>query len=320
MFDLRLMQHYLNELVPVVESEGGNQKKWRVEIPDLAFSYPFTLHALLALSALHLSQQIAPESRLECKERAADHFALSLPPMIEAMNNVSDSNSTALFAASMLITLYYFALGPPSGHYLGFSDEGEPEWLYHLRGTHSLMQELRPELLSGWFDTSWEKPSPDEQDGWSTSPNAKLLTDSKRHILDLRNHISTLRLESEHFEKYLAALDLLDYAFTKAFSTTATPASPINALIWLYTMKPPFVAALQQKLPLALVVFAYFDVLLAQVGDTWYLKGWSRHIMAGVCKHLHADYRQWLDWPLQSVDNAFAGLDPTPQSQNLIDP
>lgn len=291
--DMQLLHHFVCDLSQMFADEGRSLRKWRVDIPKIGIDHPFVLHAILAVSALHLSRDMPHAERQRYKTRAADHCANTLPVMISALNDTSELDSSALFAAAMFLTLYHLALGPTPGQYLGYSDDGEAEWMWLFRGLRYISETARPELLKDWREDVSSSPRPVHPD----DSNHSLLLESQKHIAKLRNHIVALRMESDHFDRYLTALDSLEESFVKTLDTRHKLASQ-EAIAWLYRMRPDFVTALQEKLPMALVIFAHFGVLLSRLEHIWYINGWSEHILTNIQSHLHLSYREWLTWPL----------------------
>ncbi|UZP40528.1 hypothetical protein NXS19_008344 [Fusarium pseudograminearum] len=86
---------------------------WQEAFPQMGFQYPFVLHALLGLSALHIAYQ-SPSER---KQRWLDgmyHHGEALAGFQKQISNVTADNSEALFTWSICNVLYVFAMSNPS--------------------------------------------------------------------------------------------------------------------------------------------------------------------------------------------------------------
>lgn len=127
---MEVLHHYSTEVSDLSALEGRNVSKWRNEIPALAFSSSCVLHALLAFSALHLAHTSTGDRRAEFRNRGAYHYSLTLPQMVQSLPEVDDTTANTLYVAASLLCFYSLAKGPQPGQYLGFSDEGEAEWLW----------------------------------------------------------------------------------------------------------------------------------------------------------------------------------------------
>lgn len=73
----------------------------------------------------------------------------------------------------------------------------------------------------------------------------------------------------------------------------------INA--WVITAGKDFTEMLSQQHPIALVMLAYYAVLLSLRPNTWWLQGWPDMIMEGVDNILEGDHDDLLEWPKQMI-------------------
>lgn len=59
---------------------------------------------------------------------------------------------------------------------------------------------------------------------------------------------------------------------------------------WLYMPPDDFVVDLQHHNTVALVIFAFYTVLLKRISSVWFIKGWPEHIMAGIHRFALEEY------------------------------
>jgi hypothetical protein len=76
---------------------------------------------------------------------------------------------------------------------------------------------------------------------------------------------------------------------------------------WLYRLPEEFNDLLKQKHPAALMILAYFVVLLKELGNAWYMEGWVDHILEGIVQFLGKQYEPTIDWPIQEIRKVEAG-------------
>lgn len=69
-------------------------------------------------------------------------------------------------------------------------------------------------------------------------------------------------------------------------------------LRWLYVMEDDFVASLQSKDAMALLILAYFAPLLNTMSKAWFLKGWAEHLLTSIRIFIDKEYVEWLEWPM----------------------
>lgn len=68
------------------------------------------------------------------------------------------------------------------------------------------------------------------------------------------------------------------------------------------------VRCLEQRQPVALILLAYFAVLLQSLEPAfWFLEGWGRHVLAEVGSLLGERYARWLRWPGERVREMLEG-------------
>ncbi|KAB5536230.1 hypothetical protein GE09DRAFT_971778 [Coniochaeta sp. 2T2.1] len=73
---------------------------------------------------------------------------------------------------------------------------------------------------------------------------------------------------------------------------------------WLYHIKREFVARVRRREPEALLVLAYYAVLLNGDGvpDGWYVKGWRKHIVSRIADlFVDEEIRALMLWPMNQV-------------------
>jgi hypothetical protein len=74
-----------------------------------------------------------------------------------------------------------------------------------------------------------------------------------------------------------------------------------NAFIWPYQLGEEFTVRMQTQQPLSLIVAAHFALLLQNYEFTWYMVGWSDHIITGIAETIDENYRSWLEWPIEQA-------------------
>lgn len=72
-----------------------------------------------------------------------------------------------------------------------------------------------------------------------------------------------------------------------------------NAFIWPYQLEDDLTTRMQARQTIYIIIAAHLALLVQNSEFTWYMVGWSNHIIAGISQILDCDYRGWLDWPIQ---------------------
>ena len=76
----------------------------------------------------------------------------------------------------------------------------------------------------------------------------------------------------------------------------------IFVLGWLYKLDIEFVEALHRKEPFALIIMAFYTVLLGALEEeNWWVRGWADHILKVIKMTLPEDCVVWLAWPIEEA-------------------
>ncbi|XEV05046.1 hypothetical protein FSHL1_010333 [Fusarium sambucinum] len=286
---------------------------WQEAFPQMGFQYPFVLHALLGLAALH----IAYHSPSERKERWLDgmyHHGEALTGFQRQISNITEENSEALFTWSICNVLYVFALSNP----LQDAVEGAPtlstsarnekvlgaEWIPMIRGidavlvpTHNLLRFGRMQnimSLGNWDELDPGQDSNDSDDGYFCSIRETWSDSSSSEIYEEALHIlRKCRLYSQQFSN-MDSKTRDDWGYNKEWS---------GPLIFIHFAPESYFTLLKQRQPPALILFALFGVLLHGNNGYWFMRGWGKAIVEVVADILGSFWKEWLSWPLQVVQN-----------------
>ena len=58
---------------------------------------------------------------------------------------------------------------------------------------------------------------------------------------------------------------------------------------------------IKRRVPQALVILAYYCVLLDILDSRWWIHGWSTRVLRDVLGSLDEQWRHWIEWPVQCV-------------------
>jgi hypothetical protein len=270
---------------------------WQNHIVQWGMEFPSILHLILALSALHLAYK-NPESREKYIQQADDHFTFGVRTVTSVLSQLNADNCQKIYMAAVLICFNYFGRGPRPGEYLIFSDAGAGEWQVLMWGVKTIVMSYHAKVFSGILEPNVDEKEP-------------VLSDSMR--IELHEH--TIHVEALQRLIEQETTDEADRAmYTKAISdllnimrevyekrSIGDPGVGLMHLLigWLYRLPEELVSLLEQKEPRALVILAYWAVMLKYMDSVWFMKGWSEHVLSGISGYLQPGYRPWIEWPLR---------------------
>lgn len=301
--DLQLFHHYAIATYKTMRDEDGIiHDIWQKHLPEWGVEFPSILHLILALSALHLAYQ-KPELRSKYIEKADNRFTFGVRSVTSILFQLNDDNCQKVYMAASLICFIYFARGPRPGEYLIFSDSGPSEWLVLMNGVKLVVQSHRAKIFTGLLE-----PQGDETSYTTTSAMRSEHHEHTVHLQSVQRLIEEEASELKERELYMSALqdlfNIMDELYERA-SAGKKGVSFMDLVIgWLYRRPGEFVLHLEQKQPRALVILAYWAVLLKYMESTWFMEGWSEHVMTGISGSLHLDYWRWIEWPMRKSHGA----------------
>lgn len=290
--DLELLHHYDTSTAYTLESIPALQTFLRLSVPRMAFSHPFLLHALLAVSALHLAH-FKRDLRPHYLGQANYHYHVALPTVMSLLGAINEDTCRPLYMFSTLSSIFTLGMGPKPGDFLVFDEQGIADWLIQFRGVRSLMESqpgvLQHSELSPLFSIparQMDQPPPKNQ-----------------HLQSLRQLIIERASDVPDVEVFIAALDELSLSFPETYTLglRSTQTSLQIVFVWLYRLSDEFVQHLQRRQPIALVVLGHFCVLLNSLSSVWWVKGWVEHLLSAIYGSLNAEHRMWMNWPMEEI-------------------
>lgn len=305
---MALLHHWTWSTSQSVADFPDVSRYWQTVFPQIAFEHTFVMHAILSLAALHQAY-LYPERRKQLTMEAMRYHNQAIQGFQRGIDRMNDSNSDALFACSSLNVIYVFAM------YGQLYDDAEfdmtpaarksrilgAEWIPLVRGVESIVHpvyervRLGPlsSLLSVW---NWDHLDPD----------------SKRVANDEHfRSLGSIWADSGDHEIYDKTLFLLrkSLAYMKQFETMNAENAEIltynrrlsGPLVWMYATPGEYFLRLHQRQPHAMLLFAYYGVVLHSLNGYWIFEGWGRNIVEVVDELLGEFWKPWTEWPKQVV-------------------
>ena len=62
-----------------------------------------------------------------------------------------------------------------------------------------------------------------------------------------------------------------------------------------------FAQLVKRRQPQALIILAYYCVLLDILDSRWWIQGWSTRVMRDILGSLDQQWRHWIEWPVQTI-------------------
>ncbi|KAG0635222.1 hypothetical protein HOY80DRAFT_1018115 [Tuber brumale] len=284
-------------------SSLGNEKStevFRTEIPRIALRNELTMHALLALTALHMSITLEdPTIVSHYQVVAAGHYDQALRALRTAIRDRPEYGDHIL-AASTLITFYGFACGMTEG------EAGRVPrvigWIPLFEGVYAIIKEWWPLVIQGDLRLLLERAiTQTVEDGdfiaLPTSLNALVLEALPASNVACGNGDEEI-IDAATAAVYQSALDKLRMVWNTFWTT-----GYMLSTAWQFFAFVPteYTYNLQHYKPRALVIFCYFLCMVKKVDGLWWAKGSAQETFVDIERKLDARWGPWLEWPRNNI-------------------
>jgi hypothetical protein len=315
--DLELMHHFTACYSDVMtEHFDIMETMWQHDLPQIAMGSQYVMHGLLGFSALHLAT-VHPERALLLRASATNHLDKALKLYRQDDGPATAENSDARFTFSWLVAMFAFAI-PSSVSPI----DAMVELFSLVRGIEVVLQESLIWIIQGPFGPILTQAFIDNKgissDG-STIPMAFAYQASMPHrrgvdcVLgdDLPegmdfglNHLDFMvgmhSMIPEDRRTCVLVLTQLKQLYMQILSSGARCSM---SMVMCFPKQDPsqFSLLLKRRLPQALIILAYYTVLLDLLDTRWWISGWGRRVLSDVVGSLGDEWKSWIDWPVQTV-------------------
>lgn len=104
----------------------------------------------------------------------------------------------------------------------------------------------------------------------------------------------------DHREDYKKALKYFENS-TRQIDLAGPHVEIGMVMMWAYSLSKQFRDDLETYQPPALVLTAYWCVLLRLVDRCWFINGASEQLLEDIENKIHPEFRNWLVWPKRWV-------------------
>ncbi|KAI9158599.1 Sterol uptake control protein [Paramyrothecium foliicola] len=313
---LGLLLHTQTDVAKTIATSPGQGD----ELVSLALRYavnaPYLMDELLAVSAMHLaltgSQPSSPwpptpsdaasyrYQATELQTRALASFTRETESLVAAGNDTTVPNASPttvsrfLFSAMLAIHVLADCLAcDPVADFHAFIDGFVDCILLH----HGVRITIRPNWLAlintelrGFLSPALLDPrGPDGEDvpGAECAPLQSLLQSSD--------------LSTASIEACTGAVETLQKSFDMQ-SRQKNPAAPNSCSAFAVTVSADFVNVLRKHRPEALIILAYYGVLLHRSRACWIFAGSGARLIRAISQHLGGFWQDALRWPLEVIE------------------
>lgn len=261
---------------------------------DVALEFPYLLHAILGVAALHLTRTGAPR-HADHLRLAESHHKAALARFRSDVRDLDSSNFEAVYLFA------YLLLPLASGLNFGRLQTAE-EMLSGMVQNMTLTRMIGPmvkghykELLasrlsclipSEYINLDWSEPSDPENNGPA----------SLKRFAQVAQTLYPPDISEAYSDAIVSMLALFEFS-----RKSLNPPLPVLSRMWSHQISSRFLELLADMQPGALIIFAHYAVLLFKVDHIWYIKGAAAQTLDVANKLVPAEWKAWLDWPKEQI-------------------
>lgn len=317
MLDLELMHHFTTYCSDIMtEHFDIMETLWQHEMPRIALRSQYVMHGLLGFSALHLAS-LQPERALLLRASATNHLDQALVLYRQDSGPATAENADARFTFTWFVVMFAFAV-PPSVPPI----DAMVELFSLVRGIEVVLQETLLWIIQGPFAPILTRafvenrglsgdgsplsmafafePSTLHSDGGAYSASEELPEGMEFGLNHLDFMIGMHDMPFQERQTCLVILSELKQLYAQVLNSQGRCGM---STIMCFPKHDPshFSTLLKRRHPQALVILAYYTVLLDLLDSRWWVNGWSRRVLGDVVCSLGDEWKSWVEWPIQTV-------------------
>ncbi|RSM08239.1 hypothetical protein CDV31_008247 [Fusarium ambrosium] len=267
------------------------------DIIKYALASPYLMNQLLAISALHLSKSGSAQELYLQQATTLQTRAVAL--FNEAREEISETTCVSMFLFSSLLGVHVLCdtLHGPREH-LGAVLDRFVRYLSIQRGVRAVTGQswsmIKRSGIGDFLQRVEDAIPPGSDSTGETDPLSRMINESG--------------LGSASVDAYRKTTSTLQQAFSIHHQLRKRGRRFDAALMFCVTLNEEYIDLLSQRQPEALVILAFYAVLLHWNRDAWVLGDGGEYLINAIAAHLGAHWASWLQWPVSVLEES-SGID-----------
>jgi Fungal specific transcription factor domain len=287
---MEFLHHFCTVTYLTMTPEHVQQQMWQSTVVKIGLSFPFLMHQILAIAALHLGH-CDPKRQAYCSIKATELQSQAMEEFAALQNQVDASNCCAIFLFASLLAIHVLA-DPTRSRDVGFGD-----FLDHLLGCINLVQGVRQLVMQGW-----ESHLKDSEIGALFHiQHPKQPYDIPDECRTLSSLIENANLGDAAIETYRRTLDRLNFNFALSGVPSQRNSTLRGLLAWPMQLTPDYIELLRERRPEALIILAHYGVLLQYYRECWVVGDTGVFLIRAISAHTGRHWEPWLAWPNRMI-------------------
>jgi hypothetical protein len=299
--ELELLHHWHTAIALSLAQDEALVDVFQTHVPHNGLSYPFLMHSMLAISALHLSRGASDLRRQKYSTLAIQHHSRALSLCAPLLGHVTSANCHALFACALLIASFSFAyqglhmdIGPMSVSQV-------VDVFKLVRGTASILKNAQQWIEQGDLRSlsKFTRCAPQ-------SKRSKQVDDGYAQLEALL--VQQARDGHSHSSRVAQAVVLRSTKHLRdVYDSCIVKESQRIIQAWPAVIDYEYLDLLLKKERSSLVTLAHYGAILHVTAKAWWMEGWGKILVNVAAEHLDKSVQYEIEWPLAVVNNRWTG-------------
>ncbi len=287
---LEFIHHWCTMTYRTMTPDPAQQEIWQTTVIKLGLSSPFLMHIILAIASLHLAH-CHPEKQSYYCSRSTELQSRALSGFNVIQNQVDASNCAAVLLFVSLLAFHVLA-DPLRSRGLSFSD-----YLDHFLRCLDLMRGVRPVVITDW----WPYLSESELKPLLHVQQPEEPYNIPDQCRELAHITQATDMGSATIRTYDEAIHCLHWAFAASEGQNQNTATIRWLLAWPALLEDSYLKLLRERRPEALVILAYYGVLLHFHRASWAVGDTGGLLIKAINAHTGPFWERWMAWPNQLI-------------------
>lgn len=289
---LELLHHFENVTYQSFKVDENVAIKYRETAVTTALRFPFLMYAILAFAAMHLSR-IRPDRSAHYHALASSLQAIGLTGLDDTLLNINKDNCVALFLFSSMTGIHSFC------DTFTFRGHNFNDFLDKFTSTIDLMRGVRSVMDGGWWEYLQTTSLADLLAVGSFLGDSNI--DKSKETRPLWDLLSVADMGAASLETCRDSVLQLQRVFRAQTLIQHTEASLSMIFTWPIVVNDDYNKLLQQRRPEALIILAYYGVLLHERREAWAVGDAGKFLIQSIIEYLGRHWERWLEWPRDMI-------------------
>lgn len=291
--DMELLLHWCSSTYVTMAHTKEAEDVFQFVLPTEGLTYPFVLHGVLALSALHIARTESRSNRSSYFSIALEHQNRALALFRPKVLSLDGENSQIVFVFSGILFQLAFAMSPC----YPLAETYDP--IRDLLQGFDLCRGLREVIGLSWPRVKEGRISDvllrvDDNKRW---PLSDVIQEAFSNLKRLNNNRGK-EISTHDTDCYASAID---YLIDLMEIYQDKPRRVELALRWPFELTDKYVDLLRGHDSMALIILAHYCLILHHSRHRWWMEGWSLHLARSIWNLLDEYWRPSAIWVLREV-------------------